>query len=514
MLAAVAIGANFWGFPVYILDEAKNAACSWEMFQRGDWVTPTFNGVLRTDKPPLHYYFMMLSYGAFGVSAWSARLFSIVMGLLTVAAVYHFSRRMAGAGTAFWSGMVLVCSMFFIVEFHLAVPDPYFIFFLTIGWLSFAYAWQTGRSGYYYLSYAAVALAFLAKGPAAIVLSGAAYAAFIVLRGEFKWSVFKRVKLMAGLGVFLLIAAPWWIAAALQTKGEWVRGFILEHNVGRFSAPYEDHGNLPGMTILFLLVALLPLSVYLPVALARGWKERRENALVFMCVACTLIVLLFFSISRTLLANYVGPAVPVGAILVGWAIDRRLATFTESGGWQKWSALVIAIILIGLVPVLRAVISGDRWIGDLPSLAWLFLPISAAAWAAAGFIWANHLRLALFSWLVGFWLSGVMLFYIGAPQIFARNPVSRSVALVEGSQDEVIGYRFFNAAYVFNLQRTFVTFWDMNDLLRYCRGRSVMILSRDEDREVLEAAGFRIVFECPYLFEGSTALVLTGPEAR
>ena len=42
---------------IYILDEAKNAECAREMLVSGNYVVPYFNGQLRTDKPPLHYFF-------------------------------------------------------------------------------------------------------------------------------------------------------------------------------------------------------------------------------------------------------------------------------------------------------------------------------------------------------------------------------------------------------------------------------------------------------------------------
>jgi len=509
-LALVGISANFWGFPVYILDEAKNAACAWEMYQRGDWVVPTFNGVLRTDKPPLHYFFMIVSYKLFGVSPFSARLFSFIMGLLTVGAVYHFTRKMMGEGVAFYAGLVMSCSLFVIMDFHLAVPDPYFIFFLTLSWLSFAWAWQSGKANYYYLSYASTALAFMAKGPAALVLSAGIFFLFILLRGEFNWSVLRRVKAVAGLGILLLIAAPWWIAVALKTKGEWVRGFIWEHNVGRFAAAYEDHGNFPGTVIVLLFVALLPLSGYLPKPFYKGWLDRKHDALAFMAVVSVAVVVIFFSVSRTLLPNYVGPAVPMAAILIGIGIYRHVASFRSATPGLKWMVLVIAILLAPLVPVLSGVIAADRWIGELPMLAWLFLPISLGAWIAAGFVWGNRFKPAVVSWLLSVWLTGVLLFYVGAPEIFDRNPVARSQEMVKEAKEEVIAYRFFNAAYVFNLQRTFTTFWDLQSLSNYSNGREVMILSRDEDRQTLEAAGFRVIFEYPYLFEGSTALVLTN----
>ncbi|MDH5250584.1 MAG: glycosyltransferase family 39 protein, partial [Cyclobacteriaceae bacterium] len=96
VLSAVVYSANTWKTSVYVLDEARNAGCAMEMYQRNDWVVPTFNGELRTDKPPLHYYLMQLSYRVFGINAFSARLYATVMGLLTVWVVYFFGRKLAG----------------------------------------------------------------------------------------------------------------------------------------------------------------------------------------------------------------------------------------------------------------------------------------------------------------------------------------------------------------------------------------------------------------------------------
>ncbi len=93
VLSAAVYSANTWKTSVYVLDEARNAGCAMEMYQRNDWVVPTFNGELRTDKPPLHYYLMQLSYRAFGISAFSARLYSVIMGMLTVLTIYFFRQK-------------------------------------------------------------------------------------------------------------------------------------------------------------------------------------------------------------------------------------------------------------------------------------------------------------------------------------------------------------------------------------------------------------------------------------
>ena len=118
--------------------------------------------------------------------------------------------------------------------------------------------------------------------------------------------------------------------------------------------------------------------------------------------------------------------------------------------------------------------------------------------------------MTLLAYLLSFWLSGVLFFYVGVPRIMSQNPVAVSLPLIQSSPEEIVTYRFFNAAYVFNLQRTFYSSWDLNEFLEYVGGRKVLVLTRQEDREALESAGFRVLFEHPYLFEESTALVLTN----
>lgn len=65
----VGLGVHFMGigaYSIYILDEAKNAAAAMEMYQNQESIMPTFNGLPRYDKPPLHYYFLLWGMKSLG----------------------------------------------------------------------------------------------------------------------------------------------------------------------------------------------------------------------------------------------------------------------------------------------------------------------------------------------------------------------------------------------------------------------------------------------------------------
>src|SRR5256885_600143 len=83
-VAAIIMFTNLGGPRLWDRDEPRNSLCAKEMFERWDWVVPTFNGRLRTHKPVLLYWCIMSAYSVLGVSEFSARLPSALAAVGTV----------------------------------------------------------------------------------------------------------------------------------------------------------------------------------------------------------------------------------------------------------------------------------------------------------------------------------------------------------------------------------------------------------------------------------------------
>ncbi len=509
ILSLLSIGANFWGFPIYILDEAKNSGCAMEMMQRGDWVVPTFNGVLRTDKPPLHYFFMIVAYKLFGISPFAARFFSVVMGLLTVGMVYFATKSMINARAAFYASLILVCSLYFAIQFHLAVPDPFFIFFLTASWLFFIYGYRSEKRNNYYLFYVFVALAFMAKGPLALVLSVLIVISFLILVKDFSIASLKRLKIATGTLIFLAIILPWWVAVTIATDGEWPKGFIWTHNVERYTTTMEGHDGFSGVAMILFFLSLFPLSVYLPSAVKMAWQNRSTEGLSFFSFIASAVVLIFFSFSKTMLPNYIAPAVPFGAIMLGHFIDRKIADPLFVWGSIKMGAVIGLIIAMAVPFILNGIILKDAWLSDLTALRWIFLPISIGAALAVFFVYKNRWKEFLLSYLLSFWVLALLTFYMAAPAILSKNPVTESLPMIQQANREIVAYGNFNPAYVFSLEKPLRTFSSIDQLMAYVKNKSVVLISRKEYEVELVAMGFRPIFEKPYLFEYPVVLVMT-----
>ena len=433
-------------FSIYILDEAKNSECAREMFEKGDWIVPTFNYNLRTDKPPLHYFFMMAGYRIFGVNEWSARFFSGVFGALTILITFLYTRRFANQSTALWAVFALLASVHLGIQFHLAVPDPYLIFFFCWSLFLFYAAVNERRLYEIIMLYVAIGLGTLAKGPVAIALPGLIFLLFLVFTKQMKWPIIRSLKPFIGAAIVLAVALPWYILVGLETNWEWTAGFFLKHNIGRFANEMEGHGGIFLITFAFILAGMFPFSAFLVQAFHNAIKDRHNHFVLFSMIAASTIIV-FFSFSGTKLPNYTVPSYPFLAILLAGYFSKFPGIKTR----LKASYISILVIGICLVPILMVGLQFDPVLKNIKSVAWYFLPASLGIFAGFYFfIRRKNIQGIIITGLST--IAATLIFFLFAfPLIDAQNPVQKSIALLEGK--EVRYFQKFNPSYSFYLKK-------------------------------------------------------------
>ncbi len=200
VVATAAFFTNLGAAQLWDEDEPIFAGAAREMFDRGDWVVPYFNGVVLPDKPALMYWVMMAGYGVFGPTEFAARYGSAVFGVASVLLTWFLARRLFSARVGFWAGLALATSLSFDVVARAATPDSLLVFFSTLA----LYAFVRGSSprvsdgpaggaiataplsvspGWlaYIAMYAAMGVASLAKGPIGIALPTAAIGLYLLI---------------------------------------------------------------------------------------------------------------------------------------------------------------------------------------------------------------------------------------------------------------------------------------------------------------------------------------------
>jgi 4-amino-4-deoxy-L-arabinose transferase-like glycosyltransferase len=506
LLSFISFFLNLGGPSIYILDEAKNAGCAMEMQQRNDWIVPTFNNELRSDKPPLHYYFMRCAYSAFGVTPFAARFFSAIMGLLLVSCVYRFVKKFINPLAAFYAGIILLCSIQASIQFRLAVPDPYLITFLTASLLLFYEGFLSGKTGPLMFSYGCVAMAALAKGPVAILFYGLIVLFFLLATRSFSWKQLLRLKVPVGILIFLAMVLPWYVLVGIATDGEWLQQFFFKHNVGRFTATMEGHKGFPLASLLILILALMPFSFYFPQMLKAVWSVRQQNTLLLLCLIAITVVVIFFAFSRTLLPGYIAPAFPFFAILLGYYWQIFIAQSTVNTG-SRISGYCMVILSAALCVGLWRAETELAGIGV--SYIWPFgLVLVAGSVSALLCLYRQWLSGAFISYAAS-WVIFIALFFgILFPAIDARNPVTKSLPLLTNAK--LACFQTMNPAFVFALKTPVREITSVNELQRFLGDPDARVITNIRALKKTDSVEYSILFQQKDLFERSATVIIAG----
>jgi 4-amino-4-deoxy-L-arabinose transferase-like glycosyltransferase len=488
--------------PIYILDEVKNAQCAREMLESGNWIVPTFNGELRTDKPPLHYFFIMLSYKMFGVNAFAARLFSAIFGLLTVLITFRFTKRHSNAQTAFFTALTLVVSAQFLFEFRLSVPDPYLIFFIALASFSAFTYLQENQFGYLLLAAAAFGLAILAKGPVAIALPGLCLLLWVIWKK--KWKLIFTWKLLVAAALMFAIALPWYIAVHQATDGAWTQGFFIDHNINRFSDPQEGHGGFFLLTIIFMVVGLLPFTAFMG-EMAKQRKALFSNDLVQFSGIVVVCFAVFFSMASTKLPNYPMPCYPFAAIILGQYINLMVS---DNKPLKQYPFFILLFLLIA-IPIAGYVAIGQE--AETASVAWvalllLIVPVAMLILLFLKRSWPTYKTvfgiLAVYSI---FNVTGLQLVY---PILYAQNPVNKTIKKVKQYPD-VFAYQIFNSAYRFQLDKNIKKTYHLDSLKKWVEASpNCIVISRIEYLDSLKTLPLKEIDRRHDIFELPTTLLM------
>ena len=508
LLVSLLVCTSFvWAYPIYILDEARNSEAAREMLISGDFIVPMFNGQLRTDKPPLHYFFMVLGYKIFGVGPLGARFFSGIFGGLTIWFTYFNVNVHKGFTMAVIVALILLSSLFFIQEFHLAVPDPYLICFVSFSLFCF-YNFYTFKKRYWVvLFYVFIALGVLTKGPIALVLPGISVAVFLFFKKQFNLQTIISLRPVVGLLVILVIAGPWYYLVHQKTDGIWTQGFFLDHNISRFGSEKEGHGGLFIITPLFVLLGLLPFSVFSFQGFVHGWKNRKKDDFEFFSWIVAVVVILFFSVSSTKLPNYPMPCYPFIAVLIA-AYFNRLYKEGIRPKSTLWSLSFLMIISLGL-PIGGFVALGlEEELAPLRTVAFWLIIASITSIIALLYYFKTSMAKAFFTVFLGWTLLGFCLFGIIYPKLTAQSPVSVAENIFQ-EDSKVIVYKRFDSAFPINYRRTYAVFTSIEELKSHLAlYPETFILTNTRSKEDLELLNeFQLVLEQKGLFENNTTRI-------
>jgi 4-amino-4-deoxy-L-arabinose transferase-like glycosyltransferase len=367
-----------------------------QMHQRGDWITPWWNGERFFDYPVWGYWMVALSFRLFGISPWAARLPVALAASAVVVASYllllSWSRPAEAPrlrhGRALLGASVLATSPGWIGWGRTSTTDMFLSSAITLALFGFLLALRhphhprlapLGRASFALFS----AIAVLAKGPVGLLLPGLVITVFLSLTGG--WGPWLKPRsLLAMVALFAAVALPWYGAAAHVNGADFLGGFLGFSNLQRFTSVIYDHPGPPWFYLPWIVLLLLPWSLFLPAAIGslRFWRwdrwrpaidgaeERAVQQLPLLLLLWLSLMVAFFSAAATKLPGYILPAIPAGALLVAlwWLPIEPAAGGAGRTGPQGWPLAASGWVNAGLLALLSAAAAiAPRWAASDPA---------------------------------------------------------------------------------------------------------------------------------------------------
>src|SRR3989441_968189 len=455
LLAAVlALGFGLGGYPLFDPDEGRNAEVAREMAASNDYVLPHFDGLPYLDKPIVYFAAAAASMEVLGPTETAARLPAYLFTLATLIVVVWFARRRWGNDTGWLAAVALATMPLVLAYARTTIMDSALALCTTLAILAF---WHERPV----LAWAAIGLGSITKGPVAILIPLATLIPYSLLTG----GKLRRLFPLAGLGVFAVVALPWFLAVSHRVP-EFPHYVFVRETFERVTTK-SFHRTAPFWYYLPIVpVAAFPWIVPALAGLKNwrwAWLARHVNPLAqeSMLLACWVLgPLLFFTLNQSKLPQYVLPLMPPFALAAARGLDAGI------GVGRRTYAAIAALLGLALVsltiwlPVPISLTPGER--AAIPQTA---LALGIALLISAALVWyagrSPRPRPALT--VMGYALT-VMAMPIVSGQLLAAVGEDRSSAtlarviqnvrpMVKGVEDvEVVGVSAFPTSLPFYLR--------------------------------------------------------------
>ncbi len=349
-----------WGLgdlPFYTKGEPREGTIVWEIYTSGEWILPLRNGHIIPSKPPLFHWLGALVSLAWGeVNELTIRLPSALLAVFGVLLTYGTGTALWGAEAGLIAALVLGTSFEWVraattarVDMTLAVCMVMaFLFFL------FLYRRHTATWAEALLFFFLLGLATLAKGPVGALLPGLTVGVFLFLRRDLKF--LRRLHLVPGIGLFVLIAGSWYGLALWKGGQAFFVKQILQENLLRFFASGEagmGHEHPFYYFLPNLFFGMAPWSFFFPPLGVFLYQRRRtwaEDGFLYLLVWIAT-VFLFYSAASSKRSVYILPLYPAAALLLGawWQELRRgTATLPKTFSWLLHGSGYLCLLTVGL----------------------------------------------------------------------------------------------------------------------------------------------------------------------
>jgi len=318
---------NLGRFELRGSDETRSTQVARDIVEGGDWISMHYHGQNYWDKPPLFFWTIALSsYLWQGFSPFSARFPSAFFGTLTVVLAFLIGKGLYDSRTGFLSSFILATSLAFARFSTRTYIDSPLTFFTTASFFCFLQWYRTteegserlrGRGRLFLLGfYVSMALATLTKGPVGFLIPLTVTLVYLLIQKD--WKEIKRMGLLRGMILFLVIVFSWYLPALLKEGLPYLKE-TLSHQSIEYYATGWDHPKPFYFYFVNFPADFLPWFLFLPGAILYGCSNKsfgNKKEFLFL-LTWSVLPFLFFSFSGAKRIQYLLPLFPATSLMVG-----------------------------------------------------------------------------------------------------------------------------------------------------------------------------------------------------
>ena len=372
-------------------DEGRYAEIAREMFTSGDWVTIRYNGIKYFEKPPLHLWMTALSYQAFGVGEWQARLWGALSGAGALLMMAWAARRWYGTAVGLLTGLVLLAAPTWNLGSHfnsldIGVSSALAVALAAVLMAQHPAATPTGHRQWMWAAWAAMAVAVLTKGLIGLALPGLVLIVYSAVARD--WALWRRLHIVSGGLLFLALTAPWFVLISLRNP-EFLQFFFIHEHLQRYTSGIHRRSAPVWFFVPQLLAGWLPWLGLLPGMARVVAADRRTQGFkpTWLLATWAVVIFAFFSLSNSKLPGYILPVFPALAVLGALALQQLTAP-----AWRRQLTVMgvlaalalLASPLVGRVghTVAAQALFANYALWITAACALLLLGLAAARWLA------------------------------------------------------------------------------------------------------------------------------------
>ena len=288
--------------PLFDEDEGFYTEGSRRMLEVGDYITIKVQGEDRYDKPALFFWIQSLSLRLFGLNEIAARIPSIIFHFSLAFLVFFEVKKKFTAERGWIAAFITFGSLQMALLGKAAIVDALLNLVLAIGMFQLWAFFETKSLKKLLFFYFFTGLAFMTKGPIAVIIPAAVTLIFAFRFKE--WNILWKVLNPIGLLVFLGVVVPWFYLAYEKVGMFVFEDFFLKHNVKRFSKEMEGHGGNYFYFFPVLILGFIPFCQLIFRTL-KNFKSYTTDRYEFFMITWFVFVFLLFTISSTKLPHYI-----------------------------------------------------------------------------------------------------------------------------------------------------------------------------------------------------------------